>query len=159
MSSNDKEVAVDKTENNDKAGGDAKAEVKGTKRAAEEKGDDVKKAKREENGEDEVEEEDEEDVEGEEEEEEEDIPEGEEEEDEEDGGDVEGEGEEDEDDAWSLSHEYCILCILGLVYIKKIRKQEKDLGIYTTTTTPPTTTLLLYNLQQRLLYKFDKEQF
>ncbi|XP_049940960.1 glutamic acid-rich protein-like [Schistocerca serialis cubense] len=101
---NNSEVAVDKvTENNEKAGGDAKSEVKGTKRPAESKGEDAKKQKKEENGEeDDVE--DEEDVEGEEEEEEEELPEGEEEldegeEEEEDEGEGEGEGEEDEEDA------------------------------------------------------------
>lgn len=57
MSGNDKEVAVEKVAaatENDKA--DPKAEVKGTKRAAETGENDVKKAKREANGEeDEVE--------------------------------------------------------------------------------------------------------
>jgi len=97
MSSNDKEVAVDKVENND--GGDAKAEVKGTKRQAEEKADDVKKARTDENGEEDEVEDEEEDVEGEEEEEEDDLPEGEEEDDDEGEGEGDGEGEEDEDDA------------------------------------------------------------
>lgn len=53
MSSNDKEVAVEKvaaTENDVK---DPKAEVKGTKRAAEVADNDVKKAKKETNGEEE----------------------------------------------------------------------------------------------------------
>jgi len=100
MSSNDKEVAVEKVvapavEINDKA--DPKVEVKGTKRPAEVGDNDVKKAKREANGEEE-DVEDEEDVEAEEEEEEEgeeDLREEEEEEEEEDDG--EG-GEDNEDD-------------------------------------------------------------
>jgi len=148
MSSNDKEVAVDKAENNEKAG-DAKAEVKGTKRAAEEKTDESKKAKKEENGEEDVDEEDEEEVEGEEEEEDEEIPEGEEEEDEEEVGEGEGDGDEDEEDAWSL------YWVLHFVYIRMIRnlykitKKRKTLEF--THPLPP-------NLQ-RLLYKFDKEQF
>ncbi|XP_021924374.1 glutamic acid-rich protein-like [Zootermopsis nevadensis] len=102
---NNAEVAVDKvTENNEKAGGDAKAEVKGTKRPAETKSEDAKKPKKEENGEEEEDVEDEEDVEGEEEDEEEELPEGEEEldegeEEEDDEGEGDGEGEEDEDDA------------------------------------------------------------
>jgi hypothetical protein len=52
MSSNDKEVAVEKVvaaENNDKA--DPKVEVKGTKRAAEVSDNDVKKPRKEANGE------------------------------------------------------------------------------------------------------------
>jgi len=95
MSSNDKaDVVVDKaTENSD--GADAKAEVKGVKRPAEEKDADVKKAKRDEaNGEDEVD--DEEEVDGEEEEEE--VPGDEEEEDEEDEGDDGPEDAEEEED-------------------------------------------------------------
>ncbi|KAF4530502.1 hypothetical protein B566_EDAN017519 [Ephemera danica] len=96
---NNAEVAVEKVkENNDKPAADAKAEIKGTKRPAEEKGDDVKKQKKEENGEEE-EVEDEEDVEGEEEEEEEEIPEGEEEEEEEAEGEGEGEDGDEDDDA------------------------------------------------------------
>merc|ERR1712137_336164 len=79
---------------------DAKKDaVKGTKRPAEDKNDDIKKLKKaEENG-------DEEEAEGEEDEEEEDLPEGEEDFDEEGEGegegddDDDGEGEEDDDDA------------------------------------------------------------
>nr|CAD7444415.1 unnamed protein product [Timema bartmani] len=75
---NNSEVAVDKATENDKAGGDAKSEVKGTKRPAESKSEDVKKQKKEENGEEDEDVEDEEDVEGEEEDEEEELPEGDE---------------------------------------------------------------------------------
>uniref|UniRef100_A0A1D1Y883 CCD97-like C-terminal domain-containing protein n=1 Tax=Anthurium amnicola TaxID=1678845 RepID=A0A1D1Y883_9ARAE len=71
---NNSEVAVDKvTENNDKPSGDAKAEVKGTKRPAEDKTEDPKKHKKEENGDDEEEIEEDEDVEGEEEDEEDEL--------------------------------------------------------------------------------------
>jgi len=85
---------------------DAKKDaVKGTKRPAEDKNDDIKKLKKaEENGDDE-DVEDEEEAEGEEDEEEEDLPEGEEDFDEEGEGegegddDDDGEGEEDDDDA------------------------------------------------------------
>merc|ERR1712071_94417 len=86
---------------------DAKKDVvvKGTKRPAEDKNDDIKKIKKaEENGDDE-DVEDEEEAEGEEDEEEEDLPEGEEDFDEEGEGegegddDDDGEGEEDDDDA------------------------------------------------------------
>ena len=69
--------------------GDAKCELKGTKRAAEDKTDDAKKQRKEENGanseEEDIEEEEEEGAEGEEEDDEEDIPEGDDEE-------LEGEG-------------------------------------------------------------------
>nr|CAD7261389.1 unnamed protein product [Timema shepardi] len=58
---NNSEVAVDKATENDKAGGDAKSEVKGTKRPAESKSEDVKKQKKEENGEEDEDVEDEED--------------------------------------------------------------------------------------------------
>jgi len=90
---NNSEVAIEKGNDKLEKSADKKSEVKGTKRPAEDKSDDVKKLKtKEENGEEE-DVEDEEDVEGEEEEDEEDIP----EEEEEDEGD--GEGEDDEEDA------------------------------------------------------------
>jgi len=98
------EVVVEKIEN-DK---DAKCEIKGTKRSAEDKTDDVKKARKEENGADsegeELEEEEEEGADCEEDDEEE-LPEGDEEElegEEDDEEDVEGEEgvvEEEEEDA------------------------------------------------------------
>merc|ERR1712071_423926 len=84
---------------------DAKKDaIKGTKRPAEDKNDDIKKLKKSEENGDDDDVEDEEEAEGEEDEEEEDLPEGEEDFDEDD----EGEGEEDDDDAQKNRYSACV---------------------------------------------------